>query len=191
MPYHKVRKDGTIRIESESPKTVLFFTGLGLLIATLCPWLIVLWKTHSVDSADLFWFGGGVIFSLLIFIPSFFLKPIFTVFDPRTGRAYFHSGKRNFDVPFSAIVFEGAGTPSATYRMRYHVVSIYAISEKPMFPGQKIINPLEPARYYKTLLGTYRCSSREQAEESIEQLLRFMGALPQEPADPLKFDNLV
>ncbi len=190
MPYHKVRKDGRIVVELDSWRRSLFWLGiLGFLGLTAASILSIIFGAHFIPT--IYVFIQILIFPFLLFISSFFFKPIYLIFDRNTGRVYFRSGKRNFDVPFSSIIFERVRTHSATYRMRYHVVSIYAISEKPLFPGQKLTNPLEPATYYKTFLGAYNCDTQEEAEDSIEQLMRFMGALPPEPAGSSKFDNLI
>ncbi len=186
--YFKNKNDHKIIIKNESLKTILFQTGFGFLIITTVPWFFFIGEKLTLAS----WLGVlATTVSTIIFLSSFFFKPVYTVFNKDTGFVSFHSEKINFEVPFSQIQFVRMTTPSATYRMRYHEVRIYALSDSPIFPNQKIINERKPFSHYETLLCTYRCSSKDQAENSIEQLQRFMGALPPEVEGASKFDSLL
>jgi len=186
--YFKIKDGNRITITTESIQSILFQTGLVFLIAFVTPHLLAIGKEDTTAT----WFNIITIFiPTIIFLSSFFFKPVYTVFNKDTGFVSFHSEKINFEVPFSQIQFVRMTTPSATYRMRYHEVRIYALSDSPIFPNQKIINERKPFSHYETLLCTYRCSSKDQAENSIEQLQRFMGALPPEVEGASKFDSLL
>ena len=117
---------------------------------------------------------------------------LFTTFNKKTGLVTFNSAKVTFEVPFSSIRFV-SNRISTGRGMNSHLVSVYSVTEKPLFPGQKITNPEVNTIQYETLLCAYRCHTEEEVNESIKQLRRFMGELPPEPEEPegpSKFDTL-
>jgi hypothetical protein len=190
--YFKTTSKDVILCRNDSLKRAFFFTGLGFAIPACVPAVANLLVTGdagldsgSIITVPFFILGSGLL------IASFYFRPVYTIFNRSRGLVTFQSSKLTFDVPFSSIRFVSNRLLST--KGSSIVVSVYAVSDKPSHAGQKITNPDKPADHYETLLCTYNCGGQEEADESIEQLRRFMGALPPDPEEsgPSKFDKLL
>lgn len=105
---------------------------------------------------------------------SLFFKPTFVTLRRDEKKVYFLSSKANFSVPYSEVQFRTSRMPTGK-GVSFVVVTIVAVSDKPLFPNQKMVSKTsDSSPLHATPLCSYTAGSQELADDTIEFIQAFM-----------------